>query len=256
MIFNFLKEQQPQGILRPNLQGYMSYISEYLNKNTIELRLEDNQNNVQKLKNIVLVLHSAYDPQHAFNEDGDEGLFEIFKRMEYFTFIYKKVSNYNDIEQTIKNLDADKKIAHLIIMAHGTKTSIQISQLEKITSGLARSSKDIPIARFANIIKPKLEKDCSILLHSCSTGEGGLNENNFAKTLSNLLPGHVIYGSEEPIARGDLIVSVAEEDYKRGILQTKYEIDKKKSYNIFSFMNINHKGGYYKNTKWVVYKTI
>ena len=99
---------------------------------------------------------------------------------------------------------------------------------------------------FAKLLKPKLHKQATILLHSCCVGEGGPTKINLASKLAHYLPGHCIFGSDKPISRGDLILTLAEEDIQKGILNIDYLIDPKRDYEIYKFINNSknhHKGG-------------
>lgn len=196
-------------------------------------------------KDVIMVFHSNFDHNQAFDKDGDQGLFTILKQMKHFSFKYYKIGSISDIEKKIKQLKTNQKIAHLIIMAHGSQDGMTLGKNERV------SIKDNSIHRLANSIKPKLANNCSILLHSCLVGKGGINGNNFSNKLSKLLPNHTIFGSEKSIRRGDLLVLVAEEDYQNNVLNMVYEIDDSCDYQMYSFRNNTHnKGGFNKNIVW------
>lgn len=196
-------------------------------------------------KDVIMVFHTKYDHNQAFDKDGDQGLFTILKYMKHFSFQYHKIGSISDIEKKIKQLETNQKIAHLIIMAHGSPVSMTLGKNDIV------SIKDSSIHRLANIIKPKLANNCSILLHSCLVGQGGINANNFSNKLSELLPNHTIFGSEKSIRRGDLLVLVAEEDYQNNVLNMVYEIDDSCDYQMYSFRhNTKNTGGKKTSIRW------
>ena len=182
-----------------------------------------------KTKDMIVVLQATEDWNKAFNSNGDKGLFSVLKSFSDFDFIYKKVSNLNDIKKLFKKFNDNAKIAHLIIMAHGSISSMVLSNKYSITIN--------NMDEFVKIIKPKLSTNASILLHSCCVGTGGLEANNFANNLAYKLPDHVIFGSEKAIKRGDLIVSFALTDIHRRSIDMWYEIDPASGYQINPFIH-------------------
>ena len=79
--------------------------------------------------------------------------------------------------------------------------------------------------------------NCSILLHSCLVGEGGINEPNFANSLADNLPGHTIYGAEKSIERGELFVIGVFPNEKDNSLSIFYQIDPSSGYDINEFLH-------------------
>ena len=80
-------------------------------------------------------------------------------------------------------------------------------------------------------------------IHSCSVGDGGGRAENFANTLSILLPTHKIYAAERPIARGDLLVTRFQTK-PNGDIISQYQIDRqqvikthREPYRILEFSN-------------------
>ena len=121
-----------------------------------------------KPKDIILVLHSPYEPNPhspAFNHNGDKGLFIIFKSLKEFDLVYQKVSSLDDIKKIVSSINPRIRIAHLIIMAHGQPKEIVLSNLNTLNYS--------NIDELVTTIKPKLSPNCSILLHSSLDGKGG-----------------------------------------------------------------------------------
>ena len=193
----------------------------------------------EKEKNVIMVFHSTHDHNKAFDKDGDIGLFTVLQSFKHFSFQYHKISSLESIEHHIKSLGSNQQIAHLIIMAHGTQYSIRLSD----TNSISLIGGDGGIERLATTLQPKLAPNSSILLHCCLVGKGGTNGDNFAKTLSNKLPNHIIFAAEKSIYRNELLVTVAEEDYLNGILNMNYEIDSKRNYEIYKFLTSTKKSG-------------
>jgi len=181
----------------------------------------------KKPKDIILVLQATSDYNQAFNENGDIGLFSILKTYTNLDFIYRKVSNLSEIKNIVSSFKKGTKIAHLIIMAHGLQDRMVLSNEYRITINNMKN--------LVNVIKPYLAINCSILLHSCLVGKGGLNGDNFAKELSINLPGHTIFGSEESIRRGDLNVIFAYANINKRILEMWYEIEPDRNYQLYPF---------------------
>ena len=186
-------------------------------------------------KKIILILKSAEDHNGAFDKDGDRGLFTVFqsyidlrknelKNNNYEMIYIDKISNVYQIHDILNNIKY--KIAHLIIMSHGNVNSLYLSHEGVIKS----NTKEMDI--LANSLREKLLPHASILLHSCLVGEGGPNAYNFSSNLAKKIPGHIIYGSEKSINRGDLdlqFIFTSEED---GSLLPIYHIEK---YPLYDF---------------------
>lgn len=181
----------------------------------------------KRKKDVILVLQAEYDPNGAFDSDGDKGLFSILKSMKEFDFIYKKISSINDIYEIIEIIPDESKIAHLIIMAHGDQNSIRLTNHNDI--GLMN------LDLFADIIRNKLSPECSIFLHSCLVGKGGPKADNFSSKLAKLLPGHAIFGSEKSIDRGDLDILLIENKYNKRVVNIVYNINETKDYELYTF---------------------
>jgi hypothetical protein len=181
-------------------------------------------------KDVILVLQSPYDPNNAF-DDGDEGLFLIFREIRDYDLVHNKVSNMSDIYESLENL-GDRRIAHLVIMSHGLKDRLSLSKNDSIKTNSTH------IELLADLLRARLLPEASILLHSCLVGEGGPGANNFANAFSKLLPGHVIFGAEKSINRGDLLVLIATKT-SRG-LDMMYQIDYDKDYVMHQFINQPH----------------
>ena len=204
-------------------------------------------------KNVILVLQSTHDPKNAFDEDGDKGLFAIFQSMSSFDFKYHKISKYQDIIDAVNSLGPQQKIAHLVMMAHGDQKIMVIGNNHFLCT-LPYSDKNMTSLRdFSELLKPKIEKNMSIFLHSCLVGKGGPGQDNFANHLSVLLPNHLIFAAENSIARNELIVKVAEEDNENKILTMKYIVDEGIQNEIYDFYTGKLQGGN-KSKKWKVYK--
>jgi hypothetical protein len=186
-------------------------------------------------KNIILVLQSTFDPNGAFDEYGDVGLFSIFKSVDTCNTLHYFISSLKDVEK-ILNMLPNGKIVHLVFMAHGTPDGVELGREDiKIT--------DDTLYKIAGLLRPKLKPNATILLHSCSVGYGGGRAENFANTLSILLPTHKIYAAESPIARGDLLVTRFQIK-PNGDIISQYQIDNQKvkqthrePYRILEFLN-------------------
>lgn len=192
---------------------------------------------ISESRHKILVLQSPYDHNDAFDIDGDEGLFTIFRQLRDYDLIHKQITSMKDIEDVFSSLQMSK-IAHVVIMCHGEEDRLIINyDLEIII--------DSPeFYRLAELLREYLNPDASILLHSCCVGTGGPENDNFAQNLANVVPGHVVFGSENAIGRGELLVTLAEtKENKR--LEMNYEIDPEAGYTLHKFvdMSIQFSGG-------------
>ena len=185
-------------------------------------------------KNIILVLQSTHDPEGAFDENGDAGLFSIFKSLNKFNTRHYFISSLDDIKKIMDKI-TNHRISHLVVMAHGSSDGITLGK-DNVTT------KDETVYKFAGLLRPKLKPNATILLHSCSVGDGGRAE-NFANNLSILLPTHKIYAAEKPIARGDLLVTRFQIK-PNGDIISQYQIDRqqvikshREPYRILEFSN-------------------
>lgn len=186
-------------------------------------------------KNIILVLQSTHDPEGAFDENGDAGLFSIFKSLDKFNTRHYFISSLDDIKKIMDKI-TNHRISHLVVMAHGSSDGITLGK-DNVTT------KDETVYKFAGLLRPKLKPNATILLHSCSVGEGGGRAENFANTLSILLPTHKIYAAEKPITRGDLLVTRFQIK-PNGDIISQYQIDRqqvikshREPYRILEFLN-------------------
>ena len=187
---------------------------------------------VENNSHTILVLQAAYDYNRAFDESGDEGLFKVFRQFNHsLNFVYKNnISNFNQLIDEIKKYN---KISHLVIMAHGDTDRMIFSYDE---NGQLTQYSD-HIKRLTVELNNNLVYGASILLHSCLVGQGGIEGDNFSNKLASWLkPSITVYGSEESINRGDLLVSGMYINKKTGALVTKYEIDQNK-YELYKFKN-------------------
>ena len=142
------------------------------------------------IKPVILFLQSPWDENNAFDKYGDKGLFLIFKQFPKYTVKHHYINNVSEMMNIIKK---SPKIAHLIIMAHGSQNSIRLSQNHSFTV------KDMPA--FAKVLNKKLLPHSSIFLHSCSVGKGGPGKKNFAQALANNLSNHIVFGADKKIMR-------------------------------------------------------
>ena len=176
-------------------------------------------------KQVILVLQSTGDHNNAF-EDGDVGLFSVFKQFENFRIVHKKVSSLVDIFKCLQEIK-NKQIAHTIIMGHGDV--IKQSLLLSTGQSIDKSNYDT----LCKHLLPKLATHSSILIHSCCLGKGGpQNKHNLGNLLSNKLKKHLIFASEQKIYQLDLIVTQIIE--KNKYLDINYTIDNNK-YELYKF---------------------
>lgn len=217
-------------------------------ENKANLKLVNKIKPVVPVKNTIFVLHTKHDHNSAFDKDGDAGLFNFFRRLKHFRFLYQKVGTMNDIVKAFSKVKTP--IAHLVIMAHGNRDSIFLTK-----TGIKRGTKDFDI--FSNLLQRHLAPESSVLLHSCLVGYGGTKKMNFANALSKKLKNHVVFGSNKSIARNELFVMLAEPDLKRGILNMEYFLDVPKPFKMFKFLSTtkgNMKGAGNKNVEYIKFK--
>jgi len=183
-------------------------------------------------KSIILVIQATGDHNDAFDKDGNVGLFTILNEFkEDFDIVYKKVGNLKEIYDELKKID-NKQIGHTILMGHGDPILQRFILSDN--NYIDRSNYKL----FCKKILPKLYTRSSILLHSCCLGKGGIkNKNNLANLLAKELMGHLIFGSDEKIYRGDLLITGIQKISKR--LDIKYEIDIDRKYKLHKFLYSN-----------------
>lgn len=149
----------------------------------------------EKRKPTILVLQSIYDPNRAFDEDGDEALKLLFKEIPGFVYKHTYISSVEDI---INELEKNYPIAHLVIMAHGNAEGLKLGEH-------SLSYYDPNFFQLGEVINQNLHPKADIFLHSCAVGQGGRFTQNFAQALA-VMTNRSVYGAEEPIRRGDLLV--------------------------------------------------
>lgn len=142
-----------------------------------------------------------------------------------YEMVYK--DNISNVDQIKDILDSLKhKVAHLVVMSHGEANTLSLSDAGDIRSNTPEMD------TLAKSLRNKLLPNASILLHSCLVGKGGPNSDNFASTLAKQLPGHIIYGAEESINRGDLELKYIFTNEEDGSLLVIYHIEK---YHLYDF---------------------
>ena len=179
----------------------------------------------------ILIIQSTYDHNNAFDKDGDAALISIFKNFK-FDLQLEFTQDIWEIFNIISKIE-DKSIVHLIIKAHGESNSICIGP----NNNKLKSNSNILLA-LCNLIKQKITSECSILLHSCLVGAEPTDKDfdNVATFFAQCLPGHIIFGSERSIKRGDLLATELLPDYDNNVLLVDYEIDMDANYNMYKFI--------------------
>lgn len=182
-------------------------------------------------KTTILILQAGYDPNRAF-DNRDAGLLAVLGQFPNFDVRHHIIHSVRDMMVFTEQYP---RISHLILMAHGSRdgSSIILSKACRLRYG------DPDFVKWAGALKERLSPRAPILLHSCSLGSGKVN---VAKTLSVLLPGHVVYASTDTISRGDLLVSSFILDNDRQLV-VQYMIDndkvlrqKRKPYDMIRFV--------------------
>ena len=173
-------------------------------------------------KPTVLVLQSI-NSDDVFHEKGDPNLEKFFKENEYaktYTYRHRKVENVDDMINKIEEL-GDSKIAHLIIMGHGSPLSLQLSPKDDINPR--------NVKKLSEHLGEKLIPGAVILLHSCCVGYGGPKGNNLARKLTDLLPDNDVYAAQANISMGDLSFNqFVPDEEKNQLLHIQYSVDNKK----------------------------
>lgn len=160
----------------------------------------------------IMILQSTYDPNGAFDRDGDRGLLMVFGTLTKFRTEHHYVSSAADIETILLTASETVPIAHLVIMAHGNETSISLSETETIDSD--------NLGIVADAIKQSLAPKASIFLHSCDVGAVGVR--NIAQQLSNYT-NRSVWGAEQSVNRGDILVTRIKEH--KDHIDITYDID-------------------------------
>ena len=179
----------------------------------------------------ILIIQSTYDNNNAFDKDGDAALISIFKNFK-FDLQLEFTQDIWEIFDIISEIE-DKSIVHLIIKAHGMSNHICIGP----NNNKLKSNSNILLA-LCNLIKQKITSECSILLHSCLVGAEPTDKDsdNVATFFAQCLPGHIIFGAEQSIKRGDLLATELLPDYDNNVLLVDYEIDMDANYNMYKFI--------------------
>ena len=175
-------------------------------------------------KKTILILQSSFDNNNAFEKKGDKGIFWLFNQFQKYTVKHHYINSVSEIMNIIRK---SSKIAHLVIMAHGTPTSIQLSQNHSFTIN------DIP--PFAKALNKKLLPHSSIFLHSCSVGKGGPGKKNFAQTLANQFSKKkdiIVFAADKKIGRDTVSITSASTN---GTLKIIYQFDTHVNNTMYKF---------------------
>ena len=73
------------------------------------------------------MLQAQDDPNLAY-DDGEDGLFRTFKTLPTFELIHRYVGSMQEIRDILDSL-APRKIAHLIIQAHGNARKMHFGKI-------------------------------------------------------------------------------------------------------------------------------
>ena len=153
-------------------------------------------------RNMVVVLQTRHDHNGVFKQKGFEGLDDtMLDAISDFHYVHIYMTDWKQIVTKLAEISGDgrRKIAHLIIMGHGTYNDIRLTDDDLVT----RHSVDA----LASILRPHLVVGSSVFLDACSSGKGGPGAYNFAQALANHLPGHSIWGSEENTTHGSVQIT-------------------------------------------------
>ena len=153
-------------------------------------------------RNVVVILQTRQDTRGSFAHRGLRALGPNFIRFtSEFNFVHLYV---DDISHLVDDLEmicmGDKKIAHLIILAHGTRHTMHLMGGEATTIDT--------IGAFARLcLAPYLAPHSSIFLAVCSAGHGGPRANNIAQALANELPNNSVWGADNELHSSDIKIT-------------------------------------------------
>lgn len=171
------------------------------------------------VKPTILVLQ-ATNADDVFDVTGDVLLEEFFhtnKHAETYNYQHRRVENINEAIKVIKGLDKSK-ICHLIIMGHGSQHELWLSDNDTINRNNVKALQEP--------LQNQLVPGAVILLHSCCVGFGGVEGDNLARKLTNLLPDNDVFASESEIATGDLsFVQFIPDESNHKLLHVHYSVD-------------------------------
>jgi hypothetical protein len=194
----------------PNPKRHPMAVQKQVAKVKIAKVKEDNEDNEDPVviiprKKIILVIKSTYDNSNAFPQDPEfkKSLQDIVKAASDIEankqnpkdivpveLVWWEVSSIKQIEANHARLLKESniksnglEIMHLIIMAHGTPTSIEIGPGDEI---IYKNSERFD--RLTNLLGPMMMPGADIFLHSCSTGKG---KGSFAQSFANKLDRNV-----------------------------------------------------------------
>ena len=167
-------------------------------------------------RNVVVVLHTIYDYNGSFASVGTGPLdLNIPNFVDKFDFAYIYTDSMTQITQRLAEIGRQRKIAHLIIMAHGTHMSVRLARNWSINIS--------NVDTLAQLLQPLLAPSSSIMFNACLVGCGGSGADNFAQALANKLPGHTVWGAGEIIDDDDVTISHCAPDSTETFLNITYE---------------------------------
>jgi hypothetical protein len=156
--------------------------SRNLNNDKIFEEFKKEHSNIPEKEQVLLILESGYDHNHAFSAD-DRKIFNDVKNYKNYKIIFKKIYSNDDISKNIDDVvNNNNTITTLWIRAHGSPRGIRLSPNEMFNcENLKQSFK-------------KLHKKAFIVLNSCSTGDQTKNQNekNIAQKIADANPGRTV----------------------------------------------------------------
>ena len=180
-------------------------------------------------RNVVVVLQTTYDYNGAFTYKGFADLEHHFPNfVDKFDFVHIYIDSMPQITQRLADICQHRKIAHLVVMAHGATSAIALARDVVFDISNAET--------LGQLFQPHLATSSSILLHSCRVGFGGRMADNFAQALADSLPGHPVWGASDSFTRGDVTIADCAPDSTEQFLNITYDTTTSSAATIHRFI--------------------
>tara|TARA_Y100000310_G_scaffold138694_1_gene137712 strand:- start:450 stop:3002 length:2553 start_codon:yes stop_codon:yes gene_type:complete len=201
--------------------------------------LRENIRNLEKgydpNKPVALIIHNKNDWNDAFS--SSEYIKELGRLTKgYNRFIYETDKDEKGIEIIRYIGENFKDISLLTPGGHGDRISMNLGESDKKDFTLSRRAIepydsyhfDITDEEELRSVSQYLTEDASIILMSCSTGEGGESADNLANTFARAFEGRNVYSATEPIHLENFILG--DGGYFQGIVFNNNYNDKNNLY--------------------------
>lgn len=152
--------------------------------------LRENKKNQPDDRPLTIIIFPEDDWNGAFDTPGLENIDALMKESRV---LFYRVSNKTDLFKIIETAGKKQKISNFIIGGHGTANSLRLGKGNNNQALLTLADRHY----FAKVA-PYFTENCTIILKSCSTGQGRNQAINLANIIKEAIPQCEVMAPTEP----------------------------------------------------------